>query len=731
MANQVRITKDFETKSEIDLKKYGLWNYSVHPSTEVICLAYKIADRKTRLWFNPEIADRFNIEDDVYYSKRLDLEFEVLTEVPHDLFRAIEKGMIVEAHNAGFEKTIWNNIMVKKYGWPKIKDDNWMCSAAKAASYSLPRSLDGAGSALNLDIQKDKYGSSLINRLCKPKKIRPTKANPNPENTVVFDGSKKLFLDLGAYCVRDVDTEHLLSKKLPDLSEKEQKIWLLDRKINEKGIYCDLDMAVKINDMVVLEKNRLNKELKKLTGGELISASKRAAVLSWLRDNGIPDLENTQNDTIIDLVDSGEISDPMLLRILEIVQMVNKTSTKKFSVIADKIASNNRVKETLLYHGAGTGRWAGKDIQPQNLPRGSIKNMEKECSLIKNLDLDNLRFVYEEPMELFSSAVRGAICAPKGKELIVADYSAIEARGVLWLADDQRALNIFRQGRDIYLDMASRIFSRQITKEDIGQRQLGKQTVLGCGYGMGGSKFLMTCRKYHIDYDRETMIPLIPNYYELKEQIESNKGFYLTSGLTKEDIPDITISKFIVNSYRENYYKVPELWSICEEAAKKAVRQYLKGIPQKERNWISAGKVFYKVIGSFLFCRLPSGRMLCYPYPTLRNKETSWGEKKETIFFMGVDSVKKKWCQQNTYGGKLVENISQAVARDLMAEAMLRVDKSGIYEIVLTVHDELLTEVFKGCGSVEELTRIMTILPKWAVGFPLAAEGWRGERYRK
>ncbi len=291
-----------------------------------------------------------------------------------------------------------------------------------------------------------------------------------------------------------------------------------------------------------------------------------------------------------------------------------------------------------------------------------------------------------EVMELLSHGLRGAIIAPEGRQLYVADYAAIEARVVMWLAGEVEALAMFQRGVDIYLDMASAIYDKPCNKEDHPtERQLGKATILGCGFQMGASRFVDTAAMYGVTIDEE-------------------------------------FAQTVVDTYRTKYARVKQMWYDQESAAIRAVTA---------RRVIPCGKVRWVKEGRFLYAILPSQRRLAYPDPDLQDRQMPWGATKTCLTFMGVDPYSHKWKRQLTYGGSLVENITQAVARDLMAEAVTRCEATSTYQVVLTVHDEVIAEANLGEGSVQEFEGLLTTPPAWATGCPIAAEGWAGVRYRK
>lgn len=714
------VTIDFETRSRQDIRKTGSYRYAVDPSTQILMLAYKLADdAPTYVWFPDWIKAEYpGITMGRYENDGLSAIF---TDDLLPLFEAIWDGHLIEAHNAFFERCVWRQHAIPNYGWPDIPDAQWRCSAAKAAMHSLPRSLDGVGRAINVGQGKDMVGSKLLQRLCKPRK--PSKTNPNE-----WFGSAEEFMRLALYCARDVDSEHEVSGKLTDLPPLEQEVWGADQRLNERGIYCDLEFVERMQQLVGFARQEMNTKIFQLTDGMVSTSTSRNDLLGWLNFNGCP-VEDTQAATLDAILTRDDLPEDVL-EVVRLCRSANRTSVNKFKAMTDRVNPDSRIRDVLMYHGAGTGRWSGKGVQYQNLPRGILKgkDMERVCDWLMTATYEEVKEEYADPMELFSSVIRGATAASPGKDLIVADYAAVEARGTLWAADDQKAMEVFRRGDDIYCDMASSIYGRTITKEDASERQLGKQAILGLGYGMGAQKFLTTCWGYDIRFDIDQMMALVPNQLELLESIMEMPMIHFGDEVKHEHIEHLIIAKHVVNSYRSKYWRVVDLWKACEEAAMTAIAQ--KDLPPSQRQWQKASVFYYKCAGSFLVCRLPSGRFIWYPYPTIKEKKTQWGQMKETICYMGV-GVNGHWGEQTTYGGKLVENNIQGLCRDFMANALVAADRHEYYEPVLQVHDELVAEVPEGLGSVEEFEQLISQLPAWAEGFPLAAEGWRGKRYRK
>ena len=735
--NKPKITIDFETRSACPIDM-GAWLYSLHPTTEPMVLSYKIGDGPTRRW-HPGYA-HLGIEESPY---------------PQDLMDAIEDGWLVEAHNRFFEFCIWSNIMVPLYGWVEIRREQWRCSAAKASYYGLPRALENAVKALGLPIEKDMEGNKLMKKISKPRKpikaerAAMLQAGRDPETEVLWHESREEFERNWLYCDRDVEAEHAFSEALPDLPETELRIWQMDQDMNLRGIRCDLDMvrqAIRLRDREVALMNEELADIMGLPDGERegFSATKRAAIKAWVNEQGIM-LPNTQAKTL-DKFAAKEGLPRHVTAALKIIREVNRTSTAKYDAMLERADPRDwRLRDLMMYHGAGTGRWAGKGVQPHNFPRGSIKNMEMACSLIVTGDAPAMRALYGEIMELLSSALRGAMTASEGRDLMVADYAAIEARVVFWLARDNTALDVFRRGEDIYCDMATGIYGYDVKKKTHpDERQFGKQAILGLGFEMGFVTFLLTCKKYDISFTKEQVMRIVGGRYaEIEEQVEK---YFLTDRKRiarmkeaelsiREHMHELVLMQYTVQKYRNRYPEVKQMWRDQEDAAIQAVRNPGSRVDcERGRNtWV------VETIGGqeVLVTYLPSGKPLFYWNPRVVLKKTPFKNPdgthvlKPCVVFWGVDPYTKKWSLQDTYGGKLVENITQATARDLMALAMVRADDSGVYDVLLSVHDELVCEVDKGKGDLREFERMMAETPGWAHGCPVDAEGWRGERYRK
>lgn len=729
-------TIDFETRSACELTDAGAYKYSMHPTTGVLCLAWMMGDGPSvPLWHRG-------------------YDFEPQSPDPEELMDHVAEGGMVEAHNVLFEFVIWNHVLRREFPqFPELRLDQLMCSAAKAAQFSLPRSLEQMCRVLGTPHQKDSAGGKVMLKCSKPRK--PDKH----EKTFVRDTGLQ-FWELAelygwnmwheaeadirrtwAYCQDDVRAEHSGSSMLRPMRRREVEFWQMDLRMNLRGIACDVPGVTKVIRMADEEKERLNKRISEVTGGAVPKGSSRARLLRWCNeDRGFWHVMNTQADHIEEVLGRYPECPDDVREALRISVDVNKTSTSKYQQMLEQVSDDGRIRDMMLYYGANrTGRWSGKGVQPHNFVRGFSKDMEAAWEVFEHGDRDIVELIYGSPMDAFARGCRGGLIAGPGKELHVADYAAIEARVLLWLAGDEDGLEIFRRGEDIYLAMASDIYEIPLEKLDKKthpeERQMGKKAVLGLGYQMGEEKFDDECAAEGIDMPR---------------------AFY----------------RKVVKAYREKRFPlVASLWPETEEAAVNAIKH--------QGEVFHARRVKYKVIGPFLHCQLPSGRMLSYFQPTISmSRNVTWratnkqgkeasirvrvkldepmpavynrakevarlSEKtivnpadfevndKPQIFYSGQDQKTRQWVRIPTYGGMLTENNTQATARDLLAEAMLRCDRSEKYDLLLSVHDEVVAEADLGAGDVREFEHMMSQNPPWAEGLPVAAEGWKGLRYRK
>lgn len=650
------VTIDFETFSELDLRKSSPWAYAEHPSTRVLCMGYQFHDSEinaTHLWTPVRIQ----------YAPPF-----------------LGKGELLhfEAHNAEFERAIWETIMVPQFGF--TEDVTWDCTAARAAALALPRKLAEVNKVLGLETEKDDGGHRLMLQVCKPRK--PSKKNPA---TNWLDDEDKM-TRLYEYCLQDVRAQVALSKRIRQLSAREKEIWDVDQRINQRGISYDSELVDSASHLWEENCRRLNAELSDLTWGFVTKGTQNKKLLTYLQ-GGYPDITSVNKESVESLLLRNKWPD--VDRVLRIRQESSKSSVAKYSAISTRASLDGRVRSLFMFHGASTGRWAGKAVQLQNLPTGrGLETFDPEICIAtaKFGDLDLLEALYEKPMDYLSACIRGAFVPGEGKTFACADYSAIEARVLLWLVGDP-ALDKFRQGVDIYKDLASKIYHIPIEEVTDAQRQLGKQGILGLGYGMGPDKFVATCASYGIEIDEE-------------------------------------LAKNVVDTYRKTFQHVVRFWYALENTALECIRT---------KKQTQCGRLRWGIKDDFLHCQLPSGRLLSYYKPSIQEVETPWGEMKLAVHFEGPISP-AGFGLQHTYGGKLTENVVQAIARDVLADAMVHLEKEG-FPIVMHVHDEVLCEVpivdFQLKDRKNHFENIMNSPPDWAPDLPIEIDVWYGNRYHK
>lgn len=461
---QTFVVVDFETRSEADLRAVGGYEYSTHPTTEAMCVAWRVGTKETLRTAPTHVWSPFKASFPEGYEHLA----KALTNPEH---------MLV-AHNAFFEQVITRNVLTRyepfKTSFPSllsIPHERWICTAARAAALALPRNLEGAAFSLGLPIQKDMEGRRLLLKMCKPRKA--TKKNDAKWHETEEDIDRLI-----EYCKTDIGAEVELFLATPPLNETERKVWALDQKINFRGVNVDRQLVAQSLVMIDAEIENMVCELSALTFGQVEKVSQRDRMLRYFHSIGVrlPDL---QAGTIKAAIDSGEY-EGKALRLLEIKRDFGKSSVAKYDAFWQRSRTDGRVRDSLLYHGASTGRWSGSGVQFQNLPRGSVKDTDLSCALVKDGDLETIKMMYGNAMDVFSSNLRGCVIASPGKELFCADYAAIEARVLFWVAGHDEGCRMFADGIDLYKDMAAEIYNVAFENVAPKQRQLGKAAILGC-----------------------------------------------------------------------------------------------------------------------------------------------------------------------------------------------------------------------------------------------------------
>ena len=573
------------------------------------------------------------------------------------------------AYNANFERTC-----LSKYFGRYIPPESWHCSAVQAAMLALPRSLEDVGRVLGLDEQKMKEGKELIRYFCVP--CKPTKANGGRTRNLPCHAPEKWEL-FKTYCKRDVDVEKSIRRKLHNfpIPESEMELYRLDQRINDRGVLVDMGLVEQAIACERLHKEVVTKRAYELTGLE--NPNSVAQLKGWLGDMGM-EAESLSKKAVAEMIaeTDGEVEELLRLRLL-----MAKTSVKKYEAMERSVCSDGRVHGLLQFYGANrTGRFAGRLVQIQNLPQNHLPDLELARELVKQGRFEDIELLYDSTPNVLSELIRTAFIPKQGCRFVVADFSAIEARVMGWLSGEEWVLDVFRGDGKLYEMTASRMFG--IPMAEIGkgssERAKGKVASLACQYG-GSTGALVSMGA-------------------------------LDMGLTEDELPPL------VAAWRKANPHMVQFWWDVDAAAIKAVT---------EKQKTKVGKIIFEYKSGILFITLPSGRKLSYVKP--RMAVNRFG--RDGLTYEGI-SENKKWSRIETYGPKLVENIVQGTARDLLAEAMLRVEKKG-YPIVMHCHDEIIAEVPEGIGSVDEMCEIMAIQPKWAEGLPLRADGYSCSFYQK
>ena len=573
------------------------------------------------------------------------------------------------AYNANFERTC-----LSKYFGRYIPPESWHCSAVQAAMLALPRSLEDVGRVLGLDEQKMKEGKELIRYFCVP--CKPTKANGGRTRNLPCHAPEKWEL-FKTYCKRDVDVEKSIRRKLHNfpIPESEMELYRIDQRINDRGVLVDMKLVRNAVSCERLHKEVVTKRAYELTGLE--NPNSVAQLKGWLGDKGM-EAESLSKKAVAEMIaeTDGEVEELLRLRL-----MLAKTSVKKYEAIERSACSDGRVHGMLMFYGANrSGRWSGKNVQLHNLPKNYLPDLELARELVKQGRFEDIELLYDSTPNVLSELIRTAFIPKPGCRFVVADFSAIEARVMGWLSGEEWVLDVFRGDGKLYEMTASRMFG--IPMSEIGkgssERAKGKVASLACQYG-GSSGALVSMGA-------------------------------LDMGLTEEELPPL------VAAWRKANPHMVQFWWDVDAAAVKAVT---------EKQKTKVGKIIFEYKSGILFITLPSGRKLSYVKP--RMAVNKFG--RDGLTYEGI-SENKKWSRIETYGPKLVENIVQGTARDLLAEAMLRVEKKG-YPIVMHCHDEIIAEVPEDSGSVDEMCEIMAVQPEWAEGLPLRADGYQCSFYQK
>lgn len=933
----IYLSIDFETRSAVDLRATGVYRYAEDQSTDVWCMAWAFGDEEPEIWRPGE-------------------------PVPARVAEWVGHGNPMRAWNANFERVVWNTLLVPRYGFPTTTREQWYCSAAEARAMALPGDLGGAAAVLGVEQQKDAAGKRLMLQMSKPRRILP---DGTPEWWNTADKVRRLM----DYCLQDVRTERAVAAKVSELATREREVFLLDQTINDRGVQVDRALVLAAQDVAARAVDKANARLRELTGRPGIAVSNVGELLDWIRLRGI-DSESLDKQAVAALKREelpADVAEAIRLR-----EECGKSSVAKLESMLAAACEDGRIRGLLLYHGAATGRWAGRLVQPQNFPRGNVEKPEQFIPAVLAGDVDLIDLHYA-PLEVVSAMLRAMLVASPGRLLVAADFAAIEARVLAWLADEREMLETFSTGGDVYKAMAGKVYDKPASEISKPERQLGKmclgpdtrvithrgtirivevtqadllwdgeswvehdgllcngpqQTMTHRGltatpeHGVltvaGWREFQEVASNPALFQSARALVDLLsfiasPECAENSAAVGSSSsdaiagaslecspttfadprprnardarrgprtvsGFpsslrflqtqssgidcsadcppqsagatdpqtrltsttvaeaspstrpggatapsscntckasvagtthlsNLTASMSTADTsPATSVSsrtektektggasqtcsngseswscvydianagprnrfavltddgpvlvhncvlglgygmgpaKFmdscktqggitlaedearrIVKIYRDSNRAITTLWRDLENAARNAVDSPGETFP------VADGRVRFVARGGYLWMLLPSGRKLAYSKPVLAERTTPWGSQTLAVRVWGQNSVTRRWEQYDLYSGLIAENAVQAIAADVLFEAMLRVENAGM-PIVLSVHDEVVCEVEDARADYKKLEQLMSVVPAWAPGLPLAAEGWQGPRYRK
>lgn len=657
---------DIETYGDVDITKAGVYAYAESPAFEILLIAYKLDDQPVKVletWERSWQADRLNL-DRMRWARGCEEFWEALMD-PHT---------IKYAYNANFERTC-----IAAWTGKQMPPEQWRCTMVHAATLGLPGSLGAVGQALGLpeDKQKDKAGKALIQYFCKP--CKPTKTNGGRTRNFPYHDEEK-WKQFVEYNRQDVVTESTIRDILAayPIPEDEQDLWTLDQHMNDHGIRVDMNLVSNILEFDAGYQEQLKEEAREITG--LANPNSLAQLKDWIWEETGQEVTSITKDTIPGIIESAA-GHPEVIRMLRIRQELGKTSTKKYTAMQNAVCKDSRLRGILQFYGANrTGRWAGRIVQVHNLPQNKIPDIALARELAASGDFEGMQLLFGEVPFVFSQLIRTAFVPSEGNTFVVADFSAIEARVIAWLAGEEWRLEVFRTHGRIYEASASQMFHVPIEniKKGSDLRQRGKVAELALGYGgaFGAIKAM----------DKAGSIP-------------------------DEEIPAL------VANWRKASPNICKFWRTAEIAAKTAI--------QERRTVKLKNGIKFSYVNKILFIHLLSGRKLAY--------YDAYLDENEAITYAGVDD-QKHWGRLETWGGKLVENIVQATARDCLAETMRRVDAAG-YSIVMHVHDEIICDVpYKDAGNLDDLkaiTDIMAMPIEWAPGLPLKGDGYVTPFYKK
>lgn len=670
------VVPDYETRSFCDLKVAGSRRYAEDPTTSILCLVVEFHDGAAGL---PEGAK---------------VSWVPGQPCPPEVKAAIaDPSCTWVAHNAGFEKDIWREIQMPVFGWPELPNTRWHCTQAMAAMRVIPQDLEMAAKVMRLPVSKDMDGNKLTLSMSKIDKKTGYAPVLTPEKQA----------RIVEYCGVDVETQGHLHKRLGWMPHAERQVWLLNQRVNERGIRLDMGLVAAMRAVVDTASPPLEEEFRGLTGG--LNMTQIAKVGAWAHGRGVH-LDGLNKESLAEALGDPEDAeydpadwtpevtgmDPVVHRALTIRRLIGSASIKKLERMEACVCADGRVRRTFQYHGTGPGRSAGRLFQPHNFPRGSnamlALDVDTKVDTLMTRDVDFIEMVMGPAVESVVASLRHVLVPGPGRVYVSGDFSGIQARTVLGIAGQHDKTALMAAGADVYCDMAGQVYKRVITKKDTAERTIGKNCVLGLGFQMGAPKF-------RNKYARESTLEFIEE---------------------------------VVRIYREEWAPgVPKVWRNLQDCALEAVKT---GRPVETDYGVE-----YRREDEWLTARLPSGRKLWYFNPQLVRRLMPWSTEDEPDYRLGWTYQAKKmgkWLTIDAFGGQLTENVVMGIERDLMTHAMFALEENG-FPVVLEVHDEIVAEPLEVDADEKAFQQIMTDVPDWCkqIGIPVAVEGWMGARYRK
>lgn len=745
---------DFETRASVDLKKAGVYRYAEHVDTDIICMSWRIGASGT--------VHRWRHGDDD----------------PLELLAHVDSGREVVAHNAGFERTIWN--AKTPAHWPRLRIEQQDCTMARGLALALPASLDQLGRALRTPMQKDADGHRLMMQMCKPRRVEKcsrcegTGWEPKSEHDtdigsyecadcggkgeaiVWWDDADKIER-LQAYCDQDVLTETEIDAGIPKLSPEERRVWELDQTINDRGVMIDVPKVEAALAVVTEALKRADEHMWWLTDGAVRKCSEAAKLVAWLNERGVPCTSVAKGEVEEIVLTAAIMGDDTAEEAIRLRRAAAKTSTAKFKAMLNSVCADGRVRGTLAYHGAATGRWAGRIMQPHNFLRFDAEDLPDIMMILDLLGLprsakeivDAIEMLVGPALEAVAKCMRAMLIAAPGKKFVSGDFSNIEGRGAAWIADERWKLDAFRafdrgEGHDLYNLSYARSFGIDVETmpKKSFMRQIGKVQELALGYQGSVGAYITMAAGYGIKPAQVSATA--------KAAVDPEEWFRVSRAYSAENSRGLdqetwTGVKCVVNAWRAAHPNIVQAWWDLQDAAIAAVGSPGLKVP------VLQGRVHYLAANGFLYCRLPSGRVICYAMPRIVRQVVSpateahdvqgiGGEVirvpaheavyKYAVQYDAVNSMTKRWEAHSLYGGLQFNNIVQGLARDKLVASMFRLEEAG-YPLVLTVHDENLSEVNEAFGSAEEYREIMAAPDAWCRDMPTAVGAWEDRRYVK